>query len=289
MGEKRRDWGAVLQSKKMIIRSNTLSLASTVIGLPVIGYDNIVTAANISSTTEDASFPASNLANPATFLKWKSAVTTGDEYIYILPGASHTMSYVGVAGHNWTSHTVSIEATTDPNSPFDSPGWTEIVQATVITDDLPLIFQFTEASYSALRIRIQQGADDVREAAVVYVGALLTLERSVKVDTDHIPINLGRSVDVLNGFSESGNFLGRIVRNQINESVVEIDHFSNSWYRSYFDPFVEAAAEIPFFISWAPNDYTADTGFCWLMSSPQPMMNTVVRTFSVKLEMRGIA
>jgi hypothetical protein len=40
-------------------------------GVPLIGYENRVTSANLSSTTALTGFPVTNLANPATHLLWK--------------------------------------------------------------------------------------------------------------------------------------------------------------------------------------------------------------------------
>lgn len=280
----------------MIIRETTspIFLDASVIALPVIGYDNLVDINNITATTEDADFPLTNLANPATHLKWKEEVispaSSSDIYLTItIPQTSPEtlIDYIAIAGHNFGTigSTVSIETTTDASSPVT--GYVQVSSYTP-TDDTPIIFQFDPQTPTFARIKITAGTD-FREAAVIYAGTLLTLERGVKVDVDHVPINLGRNADVLNGMSESGNFLGRIMRNQINESRAEISFFSNTWYRTYFDPFIVATLEIPFFFAWAPNDYPTDTGFCWLTESPIPEMHTVLRTFSVTLNMRAIA
>ena len=42
--------------------------------LPIIFWRNIVTATNVDAES-DADFPASNVANPSTALKWKHDIT----------------------------------------------------------------------------------------------------------------------------------------------------------------------------------------------------------------------
>lgn len=273
----------------MILRATSLVLATDVVGLPVFGIENLTTA--IAATTEDVDFPASNLLNPATHLKWVSGVNTGDEYITVNVSVLNLTDYFAIAKHNFGTAecTVSLEVTADPDSPYNSPGFTEIIPPTFITSDAPIIFQFTPQFLGTIRLRIQGGGDTYKEAAVVYVGKLLTMERGIKVDVDHTPINFGRKNDILNGMSESGNFLGRIIRNQMHETKAEFSHVTNDWYRAYFDAFVIDARGNPFFFAWAPAEYVNDVGYCWLTKDVMPEMNPVTRRFDFRLEMRGVA
>ena len=271
----------------MIIRYTGFSPSSLDNNLPVIGYVNYVTASNIETNTANPDFPVTNIANAATHLIWKSGVNTGDErLIFHINGA--TIDYVGVVGHNWAGRTVTISVTSDTGSPYDTPGFTTVVQATVIADNRPLIFQFIPQAVQTLLINITSDTDTFRQAAVVYVGLLLTLERSVKVDVDVSPVQLNRVNDIVNGMSESGNFLGRVLSSQKNEMKLDFSFFTNSWYRANFDPFALAARDKPFFIAWAPNNYPTDVGYCWLTKDVVPRLN-IHNRLSATLEMRGIA
>lgn len=265
---------------------------------PVIAYNNIVTVGNIEATTEDADFPVANLANPATHLKWKEAAVNSpetDEYITVAvpqdttvsPVVAGTVDYLAIAKHNFGTAgcTVSVETTSDVSSPIT--GYVELATTTP-TDDTPIIFQFTPTQASYIRLRIQPGTA-MRELAVLYTGVLLTLERSIKVDVTHTPINLGRRNDVLNGMSESGHFLGRILRNTRNESKAEFAHITAAWYRANFDPFVIASKDTPFFWAWDPEGNPTDVGYCWLVNDSVPEFNPVTGRFAVNLDMRGLA
>ena len=47
--------------------------------LPVIGFDSIVTATNITASAESAGFPASALGNPLTYDRFRAPVTGDSE------------------------------------------------------------------------------------------------------------------------------------------------------------------------------------------------------------------
>lgn len=256
-------------------------------GCPLIGWNNLVTTGNVASTTADADFPVTNLANPATHLKWKGTYNTGDEYITIT-GLSGTVSYIGVAKHNWGTLgiPVSVEVQT-ANSPSD---WAEVVSPQTISDDSPIIFRFTPQSTVSARIKLAvTDTSAVPEAAVVYVGELLVLERSIKIGANHTPITYGRRSNIVNGMSESGNFLGRIVLGESRASKAEFEWFTPTFYRSSIDDFLAAAQEVPFFWAWSPDEYPLETGYCWLTNDAEPDVDPVTRRIALTLEMRGVA
>lgn len=271
----------------VILQSLTGFPADDPEGCPIIGYVNLVTAANVAATTADADFPISNVANPATHLKWKGTYNTGDEYITIT-GLNGTVSYVGVARHNWGTIgvPVSVEIQTT-NSPSD---WVEVISPQTITDDSPIIFRFQPQDTASVRIKLAvTDTSAVPEAAVVYTGELLVLERSIKIGTGHVPITYGRRTDVVNGMSESGQFLGRIVLGEYRLSKAEFEWFTPTFYRSDIDAFLDAAQEIPFFWAWSPDEYPLETGYCWLTNNAEPEVDPATRRVALTLEMRGVA
>jgi hypothetical protein len=280
----------------MIVRDTPAWLTAYEAACPVIAWDSFVDSTNITATTSDVDFPASNLGNPATHLKWREAFISppsGDRYLTMAvpqvgsPPTLGTIDYVAIAKHNFGSAgcIVSIETTTDTTSPVT--GYVSIMSHTP-SDDLPIIFHFAPIAAAFVRIKITAGSE-LREAAVVYAGRLLILERSVKIDVDHTPINLGRVNTIVTGTSESGQFLGRISKNHMRESKAEFSHFTPAWYRANFDPFLEVAHDIPFFWAWHPDVDTSDVGYAWLTKDPLPGINPVTERFQVSLEMRGIA
>jgi len=274
----------------LVIATNLVLSATEALNVnnPVIGWRNIVTAGNIASTTAAAGFPVTNLANPATHLKWTAGVNTGDEYVTVTTSTLDEIDYLAVAKHNFGSGqlVVSVEGDVAGNSP--DLGFEELVQETMLADDTPVLFRFTPRSLTQVRLRIQAGLL-VPEAAVLYVGKLLVMERSIKIDVDHTPITMGRVAKVVNGKSTSGNFLGRIMLGETRESTADFNHITPAWYRSEFDPFVIASQEAPFFWAWNPTEYPREVGYCWTVDDPMPEIDPVTRRAAVRLKLQGVA
>jgi hypothetical protein len=124
-----------------------------------------------------------------------------------------------------------------PNSAPES--WTEIVSDFIPASDGPILMRFTPQSVAAIRIRLRPGLA-APTAAVVFLGALLTVQRRLYVG--HRPMPLNVSARVTNARSENGNFLGRIVLSERTETEVKLQNLTSGWFRSALWPFLQHAA-----------------------------------------------
>jgi hypothetical protein len=254
---------------------------------PIIGYHNLVTPTNVTATSEDMEYPAVNVANPSTNLRWLGVQDSPPDDIYLRfdINTNEQIDYVGIARHNLSSASipVSIEGLTVADSPED---WNELVQDVILPNDGPAIFRFTPQALSAIRIRMQPG-NEAPTIAVVYVGKLLVLPRRIYVG--HTPMQYNRQATVVNGRSESGNFLGRIVLNETLSLNVEMSNIDPDFYREEIDPFFVAAVEAPFFWGWRPGDYPYESGFAW-MTADSKMSNQRPNGFvQISFQAEGIA
>lgn len=249
----------------------------------VIGYDQRATLLNISSTTEDADFPVTNLVNHSTISIWKSTETASDEYITWTLNTTEDIDYVAVANHNFGSGAITISVETQVT---DGGPWGEVSSEVLLTQDGPVIFRFDPQAVYGVRLRMQP-TGTAPQAAVMYVGKLLVLQRRTYVG--HTPIPYGRNTDISNGRSENGHFLGRVVlREKLNTSV-SLQNLFPSWYRTHMEPFIIAAREVPFFYNWRPQDYPLETGFCWLTADAQPSNQRPNGMMQIDLQMSGVS
>lgn len=246
---------------------------------PLIGYRNIVAVANIAAGSAEDLYPAVNLANPATHLRWQAS-TTDEQYLTITTGSADDNDYIGVARHNWASAEIPVSIEID-----DGSGFAEIVAPRLLLDDGPAMFRYPRGPLQAVRIRLQEGAAPAR-AAVVYNGALLTLER--KLYQGQTAINHGRDDKVTNGRSESGNFLGRIVTGSSRSTKVPLTLISADWYHANFDRFLAVAKDRPFFFAWRPEDYPFQVGYVWLTNQPRPLYESPHGLVALDLELGGV-
>lgn len=206
------------------------------------------------------------------------------EYVAMTLGGA-TVDYVGIAEHNLGTLGASVSVQGRATSSSD---WAELVQAAVVADDGPLLLQWEAQSLYDVRIRIDapESAGQA-EAAVLYVGLSLTLQRRIYVP--HVPVTMGRVTDVTNGRSESGKFLGRIITGESRETSVSQRNLTPGWVREFLDPFVVAAQEAPFFFAWRPETYPLEVGYCWLQSDSRPANQLPNGMMQVDLQMGAIA
>ena len=253
---------------------------------PIIGYENRVTSANVTATTEDAEWPASNLATPSTYLKWRSNQATSEEFLTVTLNTAEFVDYLAVARHNFGSNQTAVSV---EGQLVAIGAWTELVEERLLANDNPVIFRFTAQPLFAIRLRIQEPQAAVPAApfaAVMYVGRLLLLQRRIYVG--HTPQPLGRRTQFANQRSIAGDFLGRIQLSESTETSVDLRNLTPDWYRTYFDPFVLAARQIPFFFNWRPGDYPNESSYAWLTADPRPQNQSGNGMMQVQFDLEGI-
>jgi hypothetical protein len=250
-------------------------------GTPLILWDTDVEYSNVTATSEETSYPASNLGNPATTLEWR-ATSTAIQYLTVPP--SGTVDAVGLARHNFGTAGIAVSVEVDSGG-----GYSQIIPPFTPTNDDPILMHFTGAAYTGVRVKLAVGSIAAR-LAVYYAGKMLRLERGYDVGADFTPPEFARKTDSINGMSHRGDYLGRIITSQfLSDAAFDFRHFTPSWYRTYFDPFIEAAqTERPFFFAWSPTDYPNEVTFAWLMEDPMPRTSPVTGRVNVTLKMGGI-
>lgn len=272
----------------MIILSDDLLLSEieaevdgATVDNPVIGWHNVVTIENVSADSENTLYPATNVANPSTYLRWLSDSLSTQYLTVTLSEEEGEVNYVALARHNFGSGnvTVSVEVLGDS-------GWEEVNAAVALPDDRPALFRFARGLYSGVRLKMIPSTDEPT-VSVVYVGELLVLQRRVYVG--HSPLTHAKTSNVLTGKSESGEFLGRIVLSEGASSSVEMQNLTASWYREHMTPFVENSKEYPFFFAWRPGTYPLETGYAWLTNDPRMVNQRSNGMVQTQLQMEGIS
>lgn len=267
----------------MIVISSSLVLSESDLtpDHPIVGYRNIVTPANIVADGEDPLYPVSNLANPATHLRWQSDAAD-EQYITITTGSADPIDYVGFARHNFGSGEIPVSIEVD-----DGSGFVEVIPPVIPGDDSPLLFRFTAGSYVDARIKLGAGSA-IPRAAVLHVGKLLVLPS--KIWQDHTPITFGRRQTVINGRSTTGEFLGSILTGAWNEGRIKETLIDPDVYREDVDAFMAAAVyeRAAFFFGWRPQMYPTEVGYCWALNEAQPKNSTGHGLTEFDMQIQGV-
>ncbi len=223
---------------------------------PRIGWHNLATAENVSADEQAAGEPVVNIANPATYLRWRGT-TTSEQSVQVSLIAAAEVNYFAIAKHNLGSSGATIQF----QSSTDGSTWDNVTSPIVLNTDYVVIYEFDTVFAQYFRLLITPGSAPP-SISVLYLGEILILQRRIYVG--HTPLVYGRKTTVSNGRSESGEFLGRVLRRQFLESSVDLQNITPTWYRQYFEPFSEAATTQPFFWSWRPASYPNECGYAWL-------------------------
>lgn len=265
----------------MIVISQSVVLGALVqadLNSPVFGWHNIVSESTIAADVEQPGYPATNLATVNTWQMWRAA-TAADVTFLVDSDGLVELDYVALAKHNLGSgqYTVTVYTTL-------GVGWTQVAQFIPATNS-PILVRFPKGLYSQIRVDITSGSQ-APYIAVMYVGELLVSERRIYVG--HSPITLNRRSDILSGRSEAGNFLGRVVLQERNQTAVALNNLTPLWYREKFQPYVLAAIDQPFFFAWRPLSYPEEVGYAWLTDDPSPTNQSPNGMMQVGLNMTGI-
>lgn len=238
---------------------------------PKIGYRNLLEAGGVTATYEDDEHPITNVQNVSTGEYWKSSDNYNIQYVEmtISPGP---VDYFAIAGHNLAGAELKLQYRLDPGD-----AWTDVTSPVIPGDNSAIMWLFTAINTAAYyRLHIEPSEGIAPRIAVIYLGAILTLQRRVYVG--HKPVTYARDTGVVSGMSESGQFLGRVVRNQTLEFALSQQNVDPEFYREYVEPFVQSAITRPFFAAWRPSKYPEEVGFCWLTRDIQ-MENQLANGF----------
>jgi hypothetical protein len=272
----------------MIVISNSLALSPTAdnpLNTPVFGWDSLVTTGTVSATSEASGFPATNVANTSTALRWQAETGSppAEQYLTVTISEIDPIDYLAVAVHNFGSDNipVSVEGSTG-----GSPEWFVLTAPQMLANDEPVIFRFTPQSLSGIRLRMQPGDADPF-VAVLYAGKLLVCERGTH--QDYVPINLARDTNAPIGISESGHFLGRVVITEGRSSPFALKMLRATWYRENMDPMVRVLRSTPVFFAWKPQEFPNDVGFVFVTNDPKPSRHFDTGRMAIEFNMTGVA
>lgn len=245
---------------------------------PRIGYDTIVTPATVTSDQGAAS--RVNMANPATYLRW-TADNINEQHIGATLFAARSVNYYGLAAHNLGSAGAVITF----QSSVNGVDWVDVTDGVLLQNDFAMIEEFEDQFAAFYRIKIE-GATIIPSVGVFYIGKMLRVQRRIYVG--HAPFTLQRQSKVSSGFSENGQFLGRVVRSTTYETDIRVQNLTPAWVRQKLDPFLALAADRPFFWSWRPCDYPTEVGFAWTTRDPETVNARPNGMMDFRMQIQGI-
>ncbi len=259
----------------------TISIASYVVGSnQPLNHARILYAPLGGTITGDGTNP-SYAANDYTSQRW--ALIPGTNAWKLVTVADAAIDCVFIAAHNLSGKTVTI-------STAATVGGTHTDRATASpTDNTTIAILFnntgTGVAYTIreVRVTINEGTD----IAIGVIRAGLALQMPIPIYGGHKPLNLNRITEAQQQFSETGQWLGRIIKRRAVASAYDWEYLTPSWYDTYFEPFAQTLPLQPFFIAGNPTQITSDVGFVWTDRDVEPVQMGVQAFRSVGLNVTG--
>lgn len=240
---------------------------------PRIGYDNVVTEANVLGSTSLAGFPADSVGNALTYELWKPSELPAA--LDIDAGAPVTADYVAFGAHNLSGCRITLSYSTDGST------YTPTVEGVVVRNKAGMmLFEPVTARYWRLDIlgwatsptlsldfvnRVYAVGDyteaDDTYLGVLYLGRALQMERGIY--QGHTPGEFARNDEIRPSVSEGGQWLGRTVVRKGYDTSYSFSNLRADWVRSTLAPFLDAAVTDPFFIAWRPETKADEVLLGW--------------------------
>lgn len=226
----------------------------------------------------DGSNPA-YAANDYTSQRW--ALSPGAQAWTLTPAAAAFVDTVFIAAHNLSGKTVTIStAATIGGAHTTRSSFTPSDNSTIAA-----FFNNAGVAYSAAEIRVS--INDGSDIAIGIIRAGVALQMPIPIYGGHKPLNLNRITEAQQQFSETGQWLGRIIKRRAVATSYTWDYLTTSWYDANFEPFAQTLPLQPFCIAGNPLKITTDVGFVWTDRDVEPS-NMGVQTYrSVSLPVTG--
>lgn len=189
---------------------------------------------------------------------------------------------VFIAAHNLAGKTVTISTAFSLNGAHTT-------RATVSpTDNTTICALFNDNLGDAYIIReVRITVNDGTDIAIGIIRIGKALQMPIPIYGGHRPLNLNRITEAQQQFSETGQWLGRIVKRRAVTSTYDWEYLSTSWYDTYFEPFAQTLPLNPFCIAGNPSKITSDVGFVWTDKDVEPSNMGVQSYRSVSLNVTG--
>lgn len=241
-------------------------------------WDNLLT--NYVSVAKDSGQTPANALTPNTWQRWTFGA--GGSVTITLP-TNVDIDTVCIGAHNLSGSDYTVGATYDTTT---SGSFVAFATGKTPTTNSAIMFH-RATSVSVRRLRITCSGTGVGRF-IGYISAGIALQMQRPFFNGHTPITDGDATQYYSNRTESGEIIGQQIRRQGFETSAEWQNLDDTWYRTYFAPFKQAAKLRPFFFAWNLLEYPDDVGFCRISQDiSAPMQNGVGTKRSVSMKLLG--
>lgn len=225
--------------------------------LPIFAYNNILTTGTVTATSEDTSFPVSNLTNWKP-TRWYKPAAVGTNYINIDAGELVDIDYFGVFSHDLTEKgaTVKLQWSND-----GSTGWTDLTTSLQKSNSEVIFKTFESVNKRYFRVEVD-APTSICSLGVIGIGKYLEMQRGIK--SGFIPPHMNTKNKSLINSADGGLPLGSSITRREAQLSASMDTLTVDWIRANWEPLIAHAELNPLFFSWNYEVYPDEAVFTML-------------------------
>lgn len=233
-------------------------------GPPVVGLDNLFTKGTLTASSEATDFQKENATDTLSYTFWRP--TSLPATLEVTASGAQYIDYWGIAAHSLGSNgcTFNIEY-------YNGTAWVAISSAISPVTDKVIFTAFTKIYTNRVRINITSGSS-IPSIGVLHCGKAFVFQRSVFIG--HAPVALNPVQEYAQNISEYEFDLGRSYARKGAATNLTVNNLTPDWVRSDLYPLCEQMITKPFFFCWRPDQFTGDSGYCWLNGNYPALTNT---------------
>jgi hypothetical protein len=235
----------------------------------------------LTGTVSGSGSNPSYAANDYTSQRWQ--LVPGSNTWTLVTAADATIDSVFIAAHNLSGKTVTISTSA-------TVGGSHTTRATISpTDNSTICALFNTASTGVaytireVRVTVNEGSD----IAIGIIRAGVALQLSIPLYGGHRPLTLNRVTEAQQQFSETGQWLGSIIKRRAVTTSYDWEYLTATWYDTNFEPFAKTLPLQPFCIAGNPSKIATDVGFVFTDRDVEPVNMGINAYRSVSLSVTG--
>jgi hypothetical protein len=230
---------------------------------PIIGWNNLFERGTVVESSEATGYEAENAFDGLSYDSWK-ANASGAATLAVFCASSQEVDCWGFYGSDLyvQGGTIKLQYSDDGSN------WSDIGTTITPTHGGAHLQKFSAASHPYWRVYVNSPTT-ASYFVHIFVGKALSFDRGILAGV-FVP-TMARTAEILDNVSEGGAFLGRSVIRRGAQISLAVRNMSETWTRSYWEPFLDYAEKRPFLICWDPGDHSDEVAFARTRGKAAPV------------------
>lgn len=226
-----------------------------------IAYDSFFLRSDVT-TVADSEDPGQEIENGVSWPTygggWQTTTTGDHEVTAGFPGTRAGNCYA-LHKHNLNDLGITVQLETSD----DGITFTPVVGTDITPGDNKTVFVVLDAeeTHPFWRLKFTGHVSGTLRIAQIFIGPCF--QTFTGPNTGWTPPNLALNDDFITSRADGGDFLGRSLIRRGGKTGFSLSAVTQGWIREFWEPFMLAAEEHPFYYSWDSINFPGEVAYCY--------------------------